>query len=89
MSIELDTTTYEPLADGEKPTALHIRCVPMLSTTLVEIVTHKGVGLDRPVLRIRGRLPYNVLDFPSLHQAIWTIGDELQRTANEMYNIPE
>lgn len=83
MAIEIDYTAYSP-SDDDQLTALHIRVIPMMASTIVEIVTYDGRGLDRPQLKIRGMLPYNILSMPSLHQTIWCLGDELQRTAAEM-----
>lgn len=86
MGIEIDVTTLNPLEPGETITALHVRCIPMMASTLIEIVTYRGWGLDRPVLRIRGTIPYPLMEMPHFHQAIWALGDELQRTAQELYD---
>lgn len=84
MAIEIDTTTWNPDLDHSAATAMHIRVIPMLSSTLFELASYTGEGLDRPKLKVRGHVPYLLLQMPYFHQSVWNIGDELMQLAHEI-----
>ena len=62
---------------------MHVRFVPFMGRTMIEVVINRNYSLEHPVVTMRCFTPMELLDMEGLAAILWNAGQEIQAIAHE------